>query len=85
MATSLDESLEERIARLWSTPGHTESEATTLLDGRRIDSRDHYFAWIAEDALQRLGTERETTFPDGRRLDSREAVEAWLEQVDVSH
>jgi hypothetical protein len=73
------ESLEERIARLWSTPGTTTYKATTLLDGRRIDTSDHYYAWLAEDALACLGSGHVTTFPDGRRLDSREAIYTWLE------
>jgi hypothetical protein len=82
MAYSPSKSLEERIARLWSTPGTTTYKVTTLLDGRRIDTRDHCFAWLAEDALARLGTDSVATFPDGRRLDSREAINAWLEVVE---
>jgi hypothetical protein len=84
MTQSSKGSIEERIARLWSTPGTTTYKVTTLLDGRRIDTRDHYLAWIAEDALADLGSDHPLTFADGRRLDSREAIEAWLEEVDVS-
>jgi hypothetical protein len=81
MAYSPNESLEERIARLWSTPGTTTYKVTTLLDGRRIDAPDHCYAWLAEVALADLGSDHVTTFPDGRKLDSREAIEAWLEEV----
>jgi hypothetical protein len=80
VALSPNETLEERIARLWSTPGTTTYKVTTLLDGRRIDTRDHCFAWLAENALARLGSDV-ATFPDGRGLDSREAITAWLDKV----
>jgi hypothetical protein len=83
MAHSSDESLEERIARLWSTPGTTTYKVTTLLDGRRIDTRDHCFAWLAEDALVHLGTDHvPLAFPNGRELDSREEIAAWLDEVE---
>jgi hypothetical protein len=83
MANPSVESLEERIARLWSTPGTTTYKVTTLWDGRRIDTPNHYYAFLAEDALADLGTDRVMTFPDGRRLDSRDAIEAWLNEVEI--
>lgn len=83
MATSRSETLEERIARLWSTPGTTTYKVTTLLDGRRIDTRDHCFAWLAEEALAHLGTDHAPlAFPNGRELDSREEIAAWLDEVE---
>jgi hypothetical protein len=45
--------IEERITLLESAPRATSDEATTLVDGRRLDSREAVEAWLAEDALAR--------------------------------
>lgn len=45
--------IEERIALLESAPRATSDEVTTLIDGRRLDSREAIEAWLAEDALAR--------------------------------
>ena len=45
--------IEERIALLESAPCATSDEVTTLLDGRRLDSREAVEAWLAEDELVR--------------------------------
>lgn len=45
--------IEERIARLERAPRATNDEVTTLVDGRRLDSREAVEAWLAEDALTR--------------------------------
>jgi hypothetical protein len=84
MTGSPNESLEERIARLWSTEGTTTYKVTTLLDGRRIDSRNHYLAWLAEVALEDLGRDHQIAFRDGRQLDSREAIEEFLHEFEVT-
>ena len=45
--------IEERIALLETAPRATSDEATTLVDGRRLDSREAVEAWLVEDALVR--------------------------------
>ncbi|MHB2029326.1 MAG: hypothetical protein ACYCPT_10985 [Acidimicrobiales bacterium] len=45
--------IEERITLLESAPRASGDEATTLVDGRRLDSREAVEAWLAEDALAR--------------------------------
>ncbi|MBW4079155.1 MAG: hypothetical protein HIU84_11720 [Acidobacteria bacterium] len=45
--------IEERIALLETSPCATSDEATTLVDGRRLDSREAVEAWLVEDALVR--------------------------------
>ena len=39
----------ERIALLEHAPRATSDEATTLTDGRRLDSREAVKAWLADD------------------------------------
>ena len=45
--------IEERIALLERSPRATDDEVTTLVDGRRLDSREAVVAWLAEDARAR--------------------------------
>ena len=45
--------IEERITLLESAPRATSDEVTTLLDGRRLDSREAVEAWLAEDEFAR--------------------------------
>jgi hypothetical protein len=45
--------VEERIALLEKAPYATSDEVTTLVDGRRLDSREAVEAWLAEVALAR--------------------------------
>jgi hypothetical protein len=45
--------IDERITLLERVPRATSDEATTLIDGRRLDSREAVEAWLAEDALAR--------------------------------
>lgn len=45
--------IEERIALLERSPRATDDEVTTLVDGRRLDSREAVDAWLAEDARAR--------------------------------
>lgn len=45
--------IDERIALLERAPRATCDEATTLVDGRRLDSREAVEAWLVEDALAR--------------------------------
>ena len=49
--------IEERIALLEHAPRATSDEATTLTDGRRLDSREAVEAWLAEDARARQAEE----------------------------
>jgi hypothetical protein len=44
---------EERIALLEHAPRATGDEVTTLIDGRRLDSREAVEAWLVEDARAR--------------------------------
>ena len=47
----------ERIALLEHAPRATSDEATTLTDGRRLDSREAVEAWLAEDVRARQAEE----------------------------
>jgi hypothetical protein len=45
--------IEEQIALLEHAPRATSDEATTLIDGRRLDSRKAVEAWLVEDVRAR--------------------------------